>query len=530
MDETLPPGLIADTSSTLPPGLVAEPIASSPPGIMPRAGEAGSGIASNEPIMEKLKALLSMAAPTGGAIGGAALGSLLGPVGAAMGAGGGGYLGGKLNQVLGLSQGGGLEDLLNAIVPMLPGIGQGTLKALASPAKPILAAEAKMAANASTNAAAKIAFEKAIAERQAAEQQVAQAQTQVTGGAGPAGPVPSLGTRVQAPIANREAFGFMNEPIVPLPEINLAQTTEASNKLLTKLEGVPKTLQPPKIPAVAGELAGEQVPAGYRNLGQEALAQIQAELQSSNGKMSLDKVQQSLQGLGRIMDGSADPRTIGLSRYLYSNIMDDLRASPEPQAQQFVKAQATANQNRAASEISDIVTKYGTQVDSFGRIKFDAGKIANAITKDPSLSDALPPEQWKEVQQTLETVFKSNQGLESLPKITAMKELPENITPTLAHGTGTWTRRITGGLIAAPFLGAMGIPHPFLIGEGVAMLYPRIIFKAAMTAPGRVFIRQLYKTAAPSINDVGQFTALVNFLRSQGQNPFPQGDPNASIP
>lgn len=527
-----PIGVIYDDEpATTPPGVVYDEAPSQDNSFSALPGKIGQNFLGAG--TDVLKMLASLIGPTGGAMGGAALGALTGPaapIAIPLLAGGGSYLGGKANQALGLTEGGTVEDLLNAIIPAIPSGGIAALKGLFTPAKVILASE------------------KGAASKIVAEDILAQARDRLIGGSSPEGPIQPLSERIRP--TTPADYSFMDKAPV-MPEIPLTITTKLSNELVAKMEGVPKAAQPAKIPKLTSELgAGKPKTAldeyiealnapssptmrpqpgdiqstiagrSPENTARAALIQLQSDLAASGGTMPLDKVQQTLQGIGHIANTTTDERVIGLANRLYKVMMDDVRASG-PAGAQFAKAQSIVYQGRAANRVADIVTKYGTQLEAgnTGRIKFDTGSISNAIKSEKWLSEALPASEWKKIQQTLDEVFKAHQGLESLPPIVApnaLKYKPGNMLtqhPFVAGSLATGVGAMMGGL-----------PHAglYALGAGTALVYPRMIFWASMKPAGREFIRNLYSHSAPSMNDISQFTALANFLRSQG-------DPNAPI-
>jgi hypothetical protein len=391
------------------------------------------------------------------------------------------------------------------------------------------------------------------AERQAALQRQQQAEGRIASYDPATGRTTSpAADKLRNPVSNEEAYSFMNAPEFKPPTIPLTKLEGMASEITAQFEGVPKSLSPSKTGKVAEELTAADPTGGAWGQMEPAQRQqwaaIREKLQTSksSGGMTLDKVHEMIKGLGELTH-APDPRTSGLAKKMYRETWDDVRNAAyemdstgrvlkvkDQAAHQLVEANKIASQNLAARDIADKILFNGSKVDKLGRLQVDPGAILRAVQKDNLLAQ-IPAVERAEFIDTLNQVFRVRR---EVPAETAVRpeiikatkigkgpklesRLPETVAPQqpstaishwnplrLAAGAVGHGGAAMGGIPG--YLGAMG-------GYAAAAAYPRLIFSAAMTKPGRAFLNTLYKDAPPMLGETAKMTAISNFLIAQGK-------------
>jgi hypothetical protein len=244
------------------------------------------------------------------------------------------------------------------------------------------------------------------------------------------------------------------------------------------------------------------------------------QMQAGGAAPTLDKVQRMSEGLVPLMN-STDARVSGAGRFLYKNLMDDVRAAATkgiPEAQQYLKATEVARQNYAAQELSDFMTNSGTRVNKLGNIEIQPEKLTQKLRQGEFAG--LRPEARTEIEAALNDVYNARKNIPEIykaqnvgPKPKEPKPeslMPEEITP---KRESSLAGPLTIGAAAKMVVGA-----PYYAARAAATVYNRAIFQAALNPTGRRLLRTLYSDLPPRVNDAARMGAVINFLRSQGQN------------
>ena len=341
------------------------------------------------------------------------------------------------------------------------------------------------------------------------------------------------------PDAVAQAYKFMNDldpatgQPVKLPDIKLPNLAREASAKASQIEALPAAIGGKKAPQFASEMegqvaggAGPELTIGGKAIPADLQARVMEQLgiTTAGGKaVNLRQVQDLQQGLGMLSRQSNDPRVYGLARHFYKNLMQDLEeaAKATPEARKFLDASKVFKTQMAAEELADWATSHGTGVNkTTGEFMARPEAIKKFITSPDSMFKHLPAEVQSEIASTVESVFDARKGMPPIykPKKGGLqapkprKILPEVIEPARAEG---WLARHP---IVAASVASSGFGLPIGAGIGIAVAYPRLIFRIATSPRGRQFLRSLYSTEIPNVNDAARYAAMVGFLKSQGES------------
>lgn len=330
----------------------------------------------------------------------------------------------------------------------------------------------------------------------------------------------------------------------------LDHTLGSLDKIIARYgEDIAPALKPATALKAAEGLGG----AATGTLGDaETLKSIMGQFQAVGGKLTLDKFQTNMQGIGRLVN-SNDERVSNAASNIYANMRKD--AATTPGGQLLLKANSEFNQNLAADAVGKIigsksVTSFSKEPATYGNLTINTANLKGELARDTErmkwIRDAIPPKQLQEVQDTINNVFKIKQSPEAVapkaPKLAseAVKQanvpepklLPTNNQPTPEQVSriGHFQRfGITTSMVGLAH--AMGVPLPAGGGVGAAVylssyvpqLYSKAIFNVAQTSSGRTLLRALYHDSAPNLGDIAKAAALTRFLHAQSTSGGPNG-------
>lgn len=399
-------------------------------------------------------------------------------------------------------------------------------------AAPVFEAQAANAANAATHAADMQQFLRSVAERgKQAGGQMAQADQMASKiglaeklvskpGPQPLTRVSPLAESYRVPGTGDDIYAGVKAAIEA--PISLPGTAGKIDELLGRMTspGVAGGLTP-KGATKATEDLGEALTQGsFQSPDQGAIAALR-EMMGQKGQLTLGDVQTNLQGIGR-MTRSADSRISAMGKQLYRAMVDDLeKAGPAGQA--LLEANRNFRRNLAVDDLSNILTKYGTDVDKLGNLKA-VGKLSGNDATARFIRKNFSQEELGAIQKTLEEIGMLKRTAADLPvtkgpSLAGLKEpkLAAEATATAPSLRPTMGTFVSGSMMqaAAAALGLGPIGHVTGIALAEApKVYSRMIFQLAANPRTQPLLRSIFRGEGPNLRNVAQIQAVANAARA----------------